>query len=59
MKVFRAFGIGVLIIILKFLIPEIFSAFESTLVLFFDTLQNGLSITNDNLLASPTSLLVE
>lgn len=40
MKVFRALGLIILIVALKFLMPGVISGFEETLVVFFDTLQS-------------------
>ena len=49
MKIFRAVGLGILILTLQFLVPEIFSALEGTLIMFFETVQNGLEVTNSQL----------
>jgi hypothetical protein len=42
MKILRAIGLGLTIIMFKFLIPHLFAGFESTLLVFFDTLQTIL-----------------
>lgn len=43
MGIFRAIGLGIGIIILKLLVPEVFSALQTTLVTFFDVLQSILA----------------
>ncbi len=42
MKILRAIGLGLTIIMLKFLIPQVFAGFENTLLVFFDVLQSVL-----------------
>jgi len=42
MGIFRAIGLGLVIIILKFLMPVVFAGLENTLVVFFDTTQSVL-----------------
>ena len=39
MGIFKVLGLGLAIIMLRFLVPEIFHALENTLLMFFDTLQ--------------------
>jgi len=39
MKILRVVGLGLAIIMLKFLVPRIFSGFEGTLLSLFDSLQ--------------------
>ncbi len=51
MKIFRAIGLGLALIIIRFLMPEVFSALEKTLLMFFDfliTLFNFGSTTFEN-----------
>ena len=43
MKILRVIGLGLAIIILRFLVPDIFHALEHTLLSFFDILQFALS----------------
>ena len=38
MKIFRVLGLALAIIMLRFLVPNIFRALEHTLLVFFDTL---------------------
>jgi len=42
MGIFRAIGLGLVIIIVKVLVPEIFHAGESLLITFFSTLQGHI-----------------
>ncbi len=42
MKIFRAIGLGIAIILLKFLVPTIFSAGESTIINLFTTIDSVL-----------------
>ena len=42
MKIFRALGFGLVIVILQELMFEVFSAFEQTLLAFFDITQKVL-----------------
>jgi len=39
MKIMRVIGLGLTIIMLKFLIPQIFAGLENTLLAFFDSMQ--------------------
>jgi len=43
MKILSVLGFGLLIILLKFLTPKIFSGIENTLLAFFSTAQNILA----------------
>ena len=54
MRIFRAFGLGILILLLQFLVPNIFVGFEDTTVLLFETLQAGLEVTKEGLDNAPT-----
>ncbi|MFA5934483.1 MAG: hypothetical protein WC827_01185 [Candidatus Paceibacterota bacterium] len=49
MKIFRVIGLGLAIIMIRYLMPELFHAIENTLLLFFGSLQNVLSVSNDTL----------
>ena len=49
MKILRAIGLGVVIIILKFLMFDVFSSFEETVISFFTTLRNGLDVADKGL----------
>jgi hypothetical protein len=51
MKILRAIGWGLLIIILKFLTPKIFSGLENTLLVFFEAAQGILSGSKSSLTA--------
>lgn len=50
MKIFRAIGLGIAIITLKFVVPDIWHAFESALVTFFNALQKTLAFTPGEIL---------
>jgi hypothetical protein len=43
MKIFSVLGFGLLILMLKFLTPKIFTGLENTLLVFFQTAQTILS----------------
>lgn len=43
MKILQVFALGLLIVMLKFLVPEIFSGFQNTLLVFFGTIQSVLA----------------
>ena len=47
MKIFRVLGLGLAIIILRSLMPAVWQALETTLVTFFQALQNVLAQTSD------------
>jgi hypothetical protein len=47
MKILRAIGLGLTIIMLKFLVPKIFTGFENMLLTFFDTLTLVLGQTQN------------
>lgn len=49
MGIFRAIGLGLAIIIISYLMPELFQAIENTLLVFFDALESILSVSKDNL----------
>lgn len=42
MGIFKVLGLGLAIVIIRFLVPEIFAALEDTFLLFFDTIQTVL-----------------
>jgi len=42
MKILRAIGLGLFIIMVRFLVPQIFAGFQNVLLTFFDTLQFAL-----------------
>ncbi len=39
MKIFRVLGLALAIVVLRFLVPELFGALEKTLLTFFEVLQ--------------------
>ena len=43
MKILRVIGLGLAIVMLKFLVPRIFAGLENTLLTFFETLQTILA----------------
>jgi hypothetical protein len=51
MKILRVLGFGLLIIMLKFLVPEIFSGLQNTLLVFFDTIQTVLGSARSSMTA--------
>ncbi|MFA6227236.1 MAG: hypothetical protein WC631_02065 [Candidatus Paceibacterota bacterium] len=51
MKILRVIGLGLAIIMLRFLVPEIYHALENTLLSFFDILQTALHFGKDSLSA--------
>lgn len=42
MKIFRVIGLGLAIVVIRFLVPEVFRALEDTFLLFFDVVQTVL-----------------
>ena len=51
MKILRVLGFGFLIVMLKFLIPEIFMGLQNTLLVFFSTIQAVLVTARSNMTA--------
>ena len=51
MKILSVLGWGLLVIILKFLIPKVFTGFENTLLAFFDTAQSILTSSRNAMTA--------
>jgi hypothetical protein len=51
MKILRAIGLGIGIIVLRFLVPEIFHAITDTLLSFFSVLQHTLSAISTDALS--------
>lgn len=51
MKIFSVFGLGLLIITLQFLVPEIFSGFQNTLLVFFETVSGILKLSQSSMTA--------
>lgn len=51
MEILRAIGFALALIIIRFLMPEVFQALEKTLLLFFDVLQKSLSIGSSSMSA--------
>jgi hypothetical protein len=47
MKILRAIGLGLVIIILQFLVPRIFQSFEDTFVATMNTAQVVVSVSQD------------
>lgn len=58
MKIFRALGLGIGIIVLKFLAPEIFSALEKTLITLFETVENIL-VQSQNISVNGASYMLQ
>jgi hypothetical protein len=42
MKILRVIGLGLFIIMVRFLVPQIFAGFQNVLLTFFDTLEFAL-----------------
>jgi len=59
MKILRAVGLGITIIILQFLVPKAFNSFENTLLVFFDTLQYALTLAQHGMQAGAAFPLPE
>lgn len=53
MKILRVIGLGLLIIILKFLVPNIFSAGEETIISSFDMTTSVLNQVQTSLTTLP------
>ena len=51
MNILRVLGLGLLIIMLKFLVPEIFSGIQNTLLVFFETIQTILASSRESMTA--------
>ncbi len=51
MKILRAVGLGITIIMLQFLVPRLFAGFENTLLAFFNTLQATLGLAEHGMQA--------
>lgn len=51
MKIFQVFSLGLLIVMLKFLVPELFSGFQNTLLVFFSTIQGILTLSQSSMTA--------
>jgi hypothetical protein len=49
MKIFRAIGLGLAIVIIGNLMPEVFQGFENTLLKFFEFLSEVFSIGTNNI----------
>jgi hypothetical protein len=56
MKILRVVGLGLAIIMLKFLVPRVFAGIENTLLAFFDSLQAILAMNRGFLPASVPSV---
>ncbi len=52
MKILRSIGLGIAIITLKLVVPDIWHALEATLITFFNTLQKILAATPGDVLQS-------
>ncbi|MFA5888773.1 MAG: hypothetical protein WC857_00870 [Candidatus Paceibacterota bacterium] len=51
MKILRVVGFGLAIVMLKFLMPEIFTGIENTLLVFFQTIQTILAGSKSSMTA--------
>ena len=49
MKILRAVGFGMALVILRVLMPEVFSGLEHTLVVFFSSLTTILTYSTSNM----------
>ena len=50
MKILRSIGLGIAIITLKLLMPDVWHSFEATLLALFTTLQKTLALTPGSIL---------
>ena len=57
MRILRAIGLGLVIIILSLLTPRVFHSFEDTLVATFNTAQAAMSVSRDVFKNGPYPLL--
>jgi hypothetical protein len=51
MSIFKVVSLGLLIVMLQFLIPEIFSGFQNTLLVFFKTIQTAMATSQSAMTA--------
>ena len=51
MKILKVVALGLLIIMLKFLVPKIFLGIENTLLVFFETIQTVLGQSKNSMTA--------
>jgi len=51
MKILRVVGFGLLIVMLKFLVPTVFAGLESTLLVFFETIRTILASSKGSMTA--------
>lgn len=49
MRILRVVGLGLAIVMLRFLLPRVFHGLENTLVAFFDVLKSGLALASQGL----------
>lgn len=56
MRINRAIGLGIGILVLQMLMSEVFSSFENTLIATFDTTQVALSAVERGIATSTTSI---
>jgi hypothetical protein len=56
MKILRVVGLGLAIVMLKFLVPRVFAGIENTLLAFFDVIQSVLATNRGFLPASVPSV---
>jgi hypothetical protein len=57
MKILRAIGLAVAIIVLKLLMPNVFEGLEATLITFFGTLRETLTLGSESLQSGATSAI--
>lgn len=56
MRINRAIGLAIGILVLQWLMSEVFLGFEETLLVTFDTTQTALSVVEEGIRATSTSL---
>ncbi len=49
MRIFRAVGLGMLIVMLQFLVPGMFFEFERTMIVLFETTRSSLMVLQEQL----------
>jgi len=57
MKILRALGLGLVIVIFQLFVPRLFHGFEDTLVAIFNTAQVLISVSGNTIKSGPFPLL--
>lgn len=59
MRINRAIGLGIGILVLQMMMSEVFGGFEETLLATFDTTQTALSAVEMGITTTPTSSIAD